>query len=55
VVVGLDLPKGSKEISVGTIFEDGTKLKDAYSGKEVMVLNGKVIIDTGFDIVLLEK
>ena len=55
VVVGLDLPKGLKEISVGTIFEDGTKLKDAYSGKKVVVSNGKVSIESEFDIVLLEK
>ena len=55
VIIGLDLPKGQKEISVGTIFKDGTKLKDAYSGKEVVVSNGKVTIDTEFDIVLLEK
>jgi alpha-amylase len=51
----LDLPKGPKEISVGTIFENGTKLTDAYSGKEAVVSNGKVMIDTEFDIVLLEK
>jgi len=55
VVVGLDLPKGTKEISVGTIFKDGTKLKDGYSGKEALVSNGKVSINTEFDIVLLEK
>jgi alpha-amylase len=55
VVVGLDLPKGEKEISVGTIFENGTKLHDGYSGKEAVVSKGKVIIDTEFDIVLLEK
>ncbi|MDD5151966.1 MAG: alpha-amylase, partial [Flavobacterium sp.] len=55
VVIGLDLPKGTKEISVGTLFKDGTKLKDAYSGKEANVSNGKVNIDTEFDIVLLEK
>ena len=55
VVIGLDLPKGQKEISVGTIFENGTKLKEAYSGKETIVSNGKVTIDTEFDIVLLEK
>ena len=55
VVIGLDLPKGSKEISVGTIFKNGTKLHDAYSGKKVVVLNGKVNIDTEFAIVLLEK
>jgi alpha-amylase len=55
VVIGLDLPKGQKEISVGTIFKDGTKLHDAYSGKKAVVLNGKVTIDSEFDIVLLEK
>ncbi|SDX02494.1 alpha-amylase family glycosyl hydrolase [Flavobacterium degerlachei] len=55
VVVGLDLPLGKKELSVGTIFTDGTKLKDAYSGKETTVINGKISIDTEFDIVLLEK
>jgi alpha-amylase len=55
VVVGLDLPKGTKEISVGSIFKDGTKLKDAYSGKETVVSNGKVSIDSEFEIVLLEK
>jgi alpha-amylase len=55
VVIGLDLPKGQKEISVGNIFKNGTKLKEAYSGKEAVVLNGKVMIDTEFDIVLLEK
>jgi alpha-amylase len=55
VVIGLDLPKGQKEISVGTIFENGTKLKDGYSGKKVVVLNGIINIDTEFDIVLLEK
>jgi alpha-amylase len=55
VVIGLDLPKGQKEISVGTIFKDGTKLKDGYSGKKVVVLNGIINIDTEFDIVLLEK
>jgi alpha-amylase len=55
VVVGLDLPMGKKELSVGTIFSDGTKVKDAYSGKETIVSNGKVNIDTDFDIVLLES
>lgn len=54
VVVGLDLPKGAKEILVGTIFTDGTKVKDAYSGKISIVSNGKVAIETEFSIVLLE-
>ncbi len=54
VVVALDLKSGTKELSVGKIFADGTKVKDAYSGKESVVSNGKVTIDTEFDIVLLE-
>jgi alpha-amylase len=55
VVVGLDLPIGKKEISVGTIFKNGTKVKDSYSGKIGMVKNGKVIVDTAYTIVLIEK
>jgi alpha-amylase len=54
VVVGLDLVIGTKELSVGSIFADGKLLKDAYSGKEAKVSNGKVTIDSEFDIVLLE-
>ena len=55
VVIGLDLPTGKKEISTGTIFNNGTKVKDAYSGKSGIVMNGKVSIDSEFEIVLLEK
>lgn len=54
VVVGLDLSIGKKELSVGSIFKEGTKLRDGYSGKETIVLGGKATIDTEFDIVLLE-
>jgi len=54
VVVGLDLPKGKKDITVGAVFKDGTKLRDAYSTKTITVANGKIIVDTEFDIVLLE-
>lgn len=55
VVVGLDLPIGKKEISVGTIFENGTKVKDFYSGKEGIVSGGKINLDTPNTIVLIEK
>jgi alpha-amylase len=55
VVIGLDLPKGEKEIAVGTIFADGTKVKDAYSGKTTVVANGKVNLNTAFGILLLEQ
>lgn len=55
VVIGLHLPKGEKEILVGTIFKNGEKVKDAYSGKKAKVVEGKVSINTPFDIVLMEK
>ena len=55
VVVALDLSTGKKEISVGTIFQNGTKVKDAYSGKTAIVANSKVTIDSEFTIILLEK
>jgi alpha-amylase len=50
----LDLAKGKKTISTGTIFQNGAKVKDAYSGKETVVANGKVTIESEFDLVLLE-
>lgn len=55
VIVGLDLPKGKKELTVGENFNDGETLKDVYSGLFVKVKNGRVIIDSNYDIVLLEK
>jgi alpha-amylase len=55
VVVGLDLGKGQKTISVGTIFPNGSKVKDSYSGKSAFVVKGKVTITSDFDVVLLEK
>lgn len=54
VVVGLDLPKGKKSLWVKGFFGDGTKLYDTYSETEVIVANGKVILDNEFDIALLE-
>ncbi|MDR6846797.1 alpha-amylase [Flavobacterium granuli] len=54
VVIGLDLIIGKKEIPVGSAFNEGAKVKDAYSGVIGTVLNGKVIVDSEFDIVLLE-
>ena len=55
VLIGLDLKSGLKEVSVEGVFENGTNLHDAYSGKNVKVENGKVSLDTEFYIVLLEK
>ncbi|TDE00863.1 alpha-amylase family glycosyl hydrolase [Flavobacterium hiemivividum] len=55
VFVGLDLPIGRKVLEVSAVFADGTRLRDAYSGKVVEVKKGQVKIKTDFDIVLLEK
>ncbi len=54
VAVGLNLPKGKKSLWVKGFFGDGTKLYDTYSETEVMVTNGKVILENDFDIALLE-
>ena len=55
VLVGLDLKPGTQEISVVGIFENGTKLRDAYSGQTVKVEYGKATINTEFSVVLFEK
>ncbi|MFV5702859.1 alpha-amylase family glycosyl hydrolase [Flavobacterium sp. XS2P12] len=55
VVVGLDLAIGTKELSVGSIFADGTKVRDAYSGKTGIVSDGKVSFDTNFSLLLIEN
>lgn len=55
VVVGLDVPVGSKTIDVSTVFENGTELNDAYTNQKVTVTNGRVTINTPQTIILLEK
>lgn len=55
VVVGLDLKEGLKEVNVSGIFENGTKIRDAYSGKTSVVNDGKASVDSEFSIVLFEK
>jgi alpha-amylase len=54
VIIGLDLPAGRKIITVSSVFKDGTKLRDTYSGKELVVDKGKVVFDSDFTFVLLE-
>jgi alpha-amylase len=54
VIIGLDLGAGLKELPVDSIFKDGIKLKDTFSGTETEVHNGKAIIDSEFGLVLLE-
>jgi len=55
VVVGLDLVKGKKTLNVATVFGDGTVLHDAYSNQDVTVSNGNVVLNSEYNIVLLEK
>ena len=55
VVVGLDLEKGKKDIVVKGVFEDGTMVKDYYSGQTLKVVAGRVSVDSQFDMVLLGK
>jgi alpha-amylase len=37
------------------IFDNGTKVRDAYSGETSTVVKGKVNLNTDFGIILLEK
>jgi alpha-amylase len=55
VVIGLDLPKGKKELNVSSVFKEGSMLHDAYSGQMTTVINGRVTIDSDYDTVLLEN
>lgn len=53
VVVALDVPKGIKTVKVN--FPNGTMIKDAFSGRQCVVENSSVTINTDFSILLLEK
>ena len=55
VVIGLELDRGKKTIDVSKVYEDGDVLYDAYSNQNITVTDGKVVVDSKFDIVLLEK
>ncbi|RZS93910.1 alpha-amylase family glycosyl hydrolase [Aquimarina brevivitae] len=55
VIIGLQLPIGNKTIPVDSNFNEGEILRDAYSNTDVVVKDGKVVLNTAFSIVLLEK
>lgn len=55
VVIGLDLPAGRKVVPVSSVFNEGEKIQDAYSGISAEVKDGKVVIDSENTIVLLER
>ena len=55
VVIAMDLEAGKKTLNVKGVFEDGTLLYDAYSNQKVTVKNGKVELESEFNIILLEE
>ncbi|HSI69883.1 MAG TPA: hypothetical protein VK941_06610, partial [Gillisia sp.] len=55
VVVGLNVPAGAKSVPVQNIFEDGERIRDAYSGNTEVVNNGKIEFDTPYEYLLLER
>ena len=54
VVIGLGMPTGKKIIPVSSVFPNGIKVVDLYSGSVSKVMNDSVILDTEHSIVLLE-
>lgn len=55
VVVGLNLNKGNKILDVSKIYKDGEELRDAYSDQIIKVSDGNAIVNSEFNIVLLER
>jgi len=53
VVAGLELKPGKKQIDLNGLFEDGTVLRDYYSGEKVSVKGDKVTVDSPYNMVLL--
>ena len=54
VLIGLELEKGAKNISVHHTFKEGAQVRDFYSGTVAMVENGEIQMDTPYDLVLIE-
>lgn len=55
VVIGLGLEPGAKTINIDNVFENGSKVHDAYSNTSAIVKDGMVTIDTPHSIILLES
>ncbi len=55
VVVGLELPIGSKKVNVSTVYDDGEIVYDYYSEQKSTVKQGVVSINSPHDIVLLGR
>lgn len=55
VIIGLDVKEQLKVVNVAGVFEEGTQLRDFYSGASMPVMNGKVSFSSDSTIILLEK
>jgi alpha-amylase len=55
VIVGINLQRGEKSIDVSSIFKNGEKVNEFYSGQSIVVKEGKVTLNTAFDLILIEK
>ena len=55
VIIALDYFREDKMIEVVGLWKDGTKVRDAYSGEVTTVKNGRVVLASSSDIVLLER
>lgn len=55
VIIALGYSNEQKKIKVADFWKEGTKVKDFYSGTVSTVKDGFVVLNTNFDIVLLEK
>ena len=55
IIAGINLSKGNKVLNVSSIFKNGDTVNDFYSNQLIEVKDGKVTLNSAFDIVLLEK
>lgn len=55
VLVAIDINKGRKIIDTYNVFKEGEVLTDYYSNTRVTVQDNQIVLDTGFDVVLLAK
>lgn len=55
VIVVIDAPLGHKTVEVAGHFNDGSRVRDAYSGAVSPVKNGQVNFKTDFTLLLLES
>jgi len=53
VVVGMEMESGKKQIDLNGLFEEETILTDYYSGVKGTVKDGKITVDSPYDMVLL--